>query len=381
MIIAAEASSVHYAQAVMRELRRKDEKFEFFGVGSRAMEKDGFKRIGNSEDMAVVGIVEVAKHYRRLKGIFDQLIAACDVEKPDAVLLLDYPDFNLRLGEKLKEKGVRVFYYISPQVWAWRQKRIHQIKRICECVFLIFPFEIEFYKLHNVTHEFVGHPLLDDLNEDYYATAAIQLRRQQFGVLPKEKILLLMPGSRFSEIERLFQFQLEVAAEICKRNPSVRIAIACAPSLKREDLTDRMENFKLPYLFLHENPNSMIALADAVLVASGTATLMVGLLEKPMVIIYRLAWLTGVVGGWLARHLKFFGLPNLVLNKNVVLELKQSEVKHSTVVRELEKLLLDPVARKSMIQELSQLKNKLGGRGANARVAQSLWEKVYSRNL
>lgn len=377
MIIAAEASSVHYALNVMRELRSFDSKFEFFGVGSTAMEKEGFTRLGKSEDMAVVGLVEVAKHYRRLKTIFDNLIEAARVEKPQAVLLLDYPDFNLRLGKVLKEQNIRIFYYISPQVWAWRQNRIHQIKAICECVFLIFPFEVDFYRRFDVPHEFVGHPLLDDLKDDYFSDASLMLRRQKFGILPKEKILLLMPGSRFSEIEKLFQFQLEVATKIVQKNQNVRIAIACAPSLRREDLTDRMDHFKLPYIFLHEDPNSMIAMGDVVLAASGTATLMVGLLQKPMVIIYKVAWLTGIIGGWLARHLKYFGLPNLVLDKKVVLELKQDEVQIKTVVQELEKLLFDEIARSKCIQELAQLKNHLGGRGANKCVAQFLWNRVY----
>lgn len=359
MIIAAEASSAHYALKLIKLWKKQQAQIEFFGVGTLEMENLGFKRIGRAEEMAVVGLVEVIKHFSHLKAVFNQLVEAAKTEKPDFVILMDYPDFNLRLAKKLKALDIKVFYYISPQVWAWRKSRIHDIKTYCEKVFLLFPFEKTFYDHFNVPNEFVGHPLIEDLDPSLFDQNLIQGHRQKFGIKNNEIVLALMPGSRFGEIERNFPVQLETAKIILRKHKNVRLSICVAPTLNREHLLPYLENFSFPYLLIKDNPNRMICMADLILVASGTATLMVGLLEKPMVIMYKVNWLTGVVGNWLV-NIKFFGLINLVLDKEVVPERKQEKADPRHLALLLEKYITDPDYKKSVIGQLKQTKKSLG---------------------
>ena len=376
LIIAAEASSTPYAEQVIEHLKKLDPNLKFFGIGSMSMEKKGFECLGYAEDLAVVGFLEVVKHYSKIKSVFDIVVAQANQRKPAVVLVLDYPGFNLRLAEKLQPQGHRIFYYISPQVWAWKQNRIFTIKKYIEKVFLIFPFERDFYIKHNAAYEFVGHPLLDDLKPDFFNMQKVNLRRQKYGIKNTDPVLLLMPGSRKSEIERHFQLQLDSAAVLLKKYPQMRLLIAGAPTLSREYLIEQMGDFKSPFILLHETPNEMISLADIVLASSGTATLMVALLEKPMVIMYKVNWLSGVIGRMLTKkNLPFFGLPNLILKERVVAELLQKEVTQSRIVFELEKLM-DDRYRQKVITDLKRIRILLGDSGASKRVADHLWQII-----
>jgi lipid-A-disaccharide synthase len=376
MIVAAEASSTHYAAQLMREWSKENSSNSanhyFFGVGSNEMESLGFNRIGKSEEMAVVGIAEIIEHYGFLKNIFYKLLAESEKNRPDIVILMDYPDFNLRLAKKLKEMGIKVFYYISPQVWAWRKNRIYDIKAYCEKVFLLFPFEKAFYDLYEVPNMFVGHPLLDDLNPDLLDSDKVFFQRSKYGISSKEKVLALMPGSRHSEVEQHFQIQQDVARKLMIKYPHLRLLICVAPPLSKEYILQKLENFNLPYILLKEDPNVMISMSDYVLVASGTATLMVGLLEKPMVIMYKMKWLTGLIGKMLIRNLKFFGLVNLILDEEVAPERKQKFANVNELTGLLEKFINDEDHVHQTKQKLKKLKTSLGDKGAASRVVRAL---------
>ncbi|MFZ3231367.1 MAG: lipid-A-disaccharide synthase [Pseudobdellovibrio sp.] len=372
MIIAAEASSAHYALKLMQHWKSEGKDFHYFGVGSEEMEQNGFERIGKSEEMAVVGVAEIFEQYSKLKIIFNQLVASAKDRKPKVVILMDYPEFNLMLSKKLFNLGIKVFYYISPQVWAWRKSRVEIIKKYCVNTFLLFPFEVDFYKSKNVPYEFVGHPLLDELDPDLYDQQKISARKEQFGITSNEKILALMPGSRRGELDQLLNIQLEVAKRLLKKYAHLRLMIFVAPSVKKEDMQNRLENFKSPYILIKDDPNKMICLADYLLVASGTATLMVGLLHKPMVIMYKMKWLTGIIANVVVRGVKFFGLVNLILGKEVVPERKQSEVNPDELFKLMDRFIADPAYYNSTVEELKKLSSYLGDRGATARVAKSL---------
>ncbi len=376
MIIAAEASSAHYAVKLMKEWKAQGRDIDFFGVGTLAMENLGFRRLGKAEEMAVVGIFEVAKHFSHLKNVFNKLVQAAMDEKPDFVILMDYPDFNLRLAKKLKGLNIKAFYYISPQVWAWRKSRIHDIKAYCEKVFLLFPFEKSFYDAHQVSNEFVGHPLLEDLTPSLLDPENNFYERQKYGIKKHEIVLALMPGSRHGEIERNFPLQLDAAKIILAKYPQVVLSICVAPTLTREHLLPYLENFGYSYIIIKDDPNRMIALSDIVLVASGTATLMVGLLAKPMVIMYKVNWLTGVVGSLLTRGLKFFGLINLVHDRRVVPECKQSETNPRNLAGHLEKYIIDSEYKNKVVQQLETTRDILAagetGLTATQKVVHSL---------
>ena len=372
MIIAAEASSAAYALKLIRHWKQQGRDYQFFGVGSEAMEKEGFERFGQSEQMAVVGVAEIAAHFKELRKIFNKLVEVAKERRPRVVILMDYPDFNLRLAEKLKAFDLKVFYYISPQIWAWRKSRVETIRRYCEKIFLLFPFEVEFYKSKNISYEFVGHPLLEDLDPQLVNPKWIQLQKEKYGVRSNEKILGLMPGSRRGELDQHFDIQLEVARRLLKKHEHLRLAILVAPTVSKEDMLRRLENFKSPYILLHDDPNRMISLTDYVLVASGTATLMVGLLQKPMVIMYRMKWLTGVIAKWLVRGVRFFGLVNLILGDEVVPERMQAAANPDELERLMDRYITDTEYCQSVIRQLQQLPHYLGEVGATGRVAKAL---------
>lgn len=379
MMVAAEASSATYALKLMKYWKENNIDVEIIGVGSKAMEDFGMRRLGKSEEMAVVGIAEVIAHYKDLKAVFERLVEETICIKPKFLLLMDYPDFNLKLAKTLKQKlgehGIKVFYYISPQVWAWRKGRIFDIKKYCDKVFLLFPFEKDFYEQHQVPYEFVGHPLLEDLDPKLLDQQQIELARGKYGITPKERVLALMPGSRKGEIELNFGVQLEVARALAKKYDFLRIMILVAPTLTKDYINDFVVeklDYKMPYILVQDDPNKMISLAHYVLATSGTATLMVGLLQKPMVIMYRLKWITGVIGKLLVRGIRFFGLVNLVMDEEVVPERLQSDADSDKLIPLLEKYINDEAHTQATIAKLAQLQFKLGDVGATERVGQAL---------
>lgn len=376
MIVAAEASSAHYALKLMQYWKKQGKDYEFFGVGSDDMEKEGFERFGKSEDMAVVGISEIAAHFSHLKSVFNTLVEQAKLRRPNVVIVMDYPEFNLYLSRKLHAMGLKIYYYISPQVWAWRKSRVETIKKFCQKAFLLFPFEVDFYESRQVPYEFVGHPLLDELDPDLLDPAKISFNREKYGVQKTEKILALMPGSRRSELDQHFDIQLEVAKRLLKKYDHLRLAIFVAPTIRKEQMIERLENFKSPYILLQDDPNKMISLADFVLVASGTATLMVGLLQKPMVIMYKMKWSTGIMAKILIRGVKFFGLVNLILGREVVPERMQSQANPDELFRLMDRYLSDEVYRLQVIEDLKKVPLHLGDKGATARVAKALEKEL-----
>jgi lipid-A-disaccharide synthase len=371
LIIAAEASSSLYAQRLLEFWQQSGREVSAFGIGSREMEKLGFECIGRSEEMAVVGLQEVIKHLPLIRRVYNSLLKACDERQPKFALLLDYPEFNLKIAKALKKRGIKVIYYISPQVWAWRTGRVNLIRRVVDRMLVLFPFEEPFYKGHNVASTFVGHPLLDELPPK--ATEAAQrLHRERNGIAQGELVLGLMPGSRHSEIQHHLKTQLETAALVVRKNPRVRVVLMVAPTLERAELRKAMGDVLFPIQIIKESPLDMISLADVILVASGTATLMVGLMEKPMVIMYRMNAVTAWIAKRLVTKTPFFGMVNLIMNRRVVPELFQEEANPERLASELLHFLNQPEELKKKSEELAALKDSLGSRGATTRVAEIL---------
>jgi lipid-A-disaccharide synthase len=378
LIVAAEASSVIYAQRLLEYWQAHGREVKAFGVGSREMEALGFERIGKAEEMAVVGAAEIISAYGRLKKVFDGLVAAAAARKPKVAIVMDYPEFNLMLSKRLHALGIPVVYYISPQVWAWRKGRVETIKKYCKKVFVLFPFEVKFYEAHNVPCEFVGHPILDELDDKLFDETYRKNHRNQCGIQDAEVVLGLMPGSRNLELKQHFDIQLEVARRLSKKHANLKIIIMVAPTFDKEKLEPYLENFRLPYMILKDDPARMIHLADYMLVASGTATLMVGLLQKPMVIMYRMKFMTGIFAKIFIRGVKFFGLINLILGREVCPERWQSGANPEELTRLLERYFVDPAYTAKVREDLKGLRQHLGDKGATARVAASLEEFFQS---
>ena len=378
LIVAAEASSVTYAQRLLEYWQTQGKQIQAFGVGSLEMEKLGFERIGKAEDMAVVGAAEIISAYSRLKKVFDDLVAAAATRRPKVVIVMDYPEFNLMLSKKMHALGIPVVYYISPQVWAWRKGRVKTIKKYCKKVFVLFPFEVPFYEEHQVPCEFVGHPILDELDPKLFDETYRKNHRNQCGIRDDEVVLGLMPGSRNLELQQHFQIQLEVARKLAKKYQNLKVLIMVAPTFDKEKLEPYLENFRLPYMIMKDEPARMVHLSDFVLVASGTATLMVGLLQKPMVIMYRMKFMTGLFARLFIRGVKYFGLVNLILGREICPERWQSEANPEVLFELMDRYFQDPQYATQVRSELAGLQQHLGDRGATRRVAESLEEFFIS---
>ncbi|MBO9666925.1 MAG: lipid-A-disaccharide synthase [Bdellovibrio sp.] len=375
MFVAAEASSVTYAQRILETWKKQGRNIHAFGVGSQDMENLGFERFGKSEEMAIVGAVEIINNYSLLKGVFDRLVEEAEKRRPKVVVVMDYPEFNLMLAKKLHAMGIPVVYYISPQVWAWRKGRVKTIQKYCKKVFVLFPFEVPFYEEHGVPVDFVGHPLLDELDERLIDDKEyLKTHRNQCGIRDDEIVLGLMPGSRRSELKMHLQIQLDAARILSKKYPNLKVVILTAPTFSKEHMQDLLEDFRLPYILLKDEPFRMIHLVDMMLVASGTATLQVGLLKKPMVIMYRMKWLTGVFAKLVVRGTKYFGLVNLILNKEAVPERFQSDVTPEKIAALLERYITEPEYKAQVVADLASLRSYLGDKGATQRVVKALDE-------
>lgn len=376
LIVAGEASSATYAQRLLQRWKSERRSFHAYGVGSRDMEGEGFECIGRSEDLAVVGITEVVKSFSKIKNAFDGIIERAKKDKPKFALLLDLPDFNLRLAKKLKALNIPIIYYISPQLWAWREGRIKIIKKCIDHVLVILPFEEEFYRKHGMPATFVGHPLLDEIRPELFDEKHREMERSRYGIKPDEVVLGLMPGSRRSEIEHHLSLELEIAKQLKQDIPNLKVMLLVAPTLDMESLKTKagakVSGLGYPLIFLKKDPFDMISLPDVILAVSGTATLMVGLMRKPMAIIYRASALTAWIGRRLVKPMKYFGLSNIILDRMQSKEFLQEAVTVSNLVAELKPLLLDRSLRRKHENDLSELSSKLGDKGATERVAKFL---------
>lgn len=375
LIVAAEASSCLYALRLLQHWKKHNISVEAFGIGDRAMEREGFECLGRAEDLAVVGFSEVISHWGVIKKAFYDNVEAVRTRRPDVVLLLDYPGFNLRFAKKVKEQfKVPVVYYISPQVWAWKTGRVKTIRQVVDKMLVVFPFETEFYARYGMQAEFVGHPLLDELDPRHLDESARAAHRARYGLAPEDVLLALMPGSRVSEIKHHLQVQLDAARELLKKFPHLKVALFVAPNFEKEQMQGWLEGLDFPLMLIKDEPFSMIDLADVVLCASGTATLMVGLLEKPMVIMYRMNRLTAFLAKRFVKSTKYFGLINLVLDQLAVNEVFQEQADAPHLVKELEPLIRDPKLREEQRARLKPAKDRLGSKGATERVARALDE-------
>lgn len=373
MIVAAEASAASYAVQLMRYFKSQHKEYQYFGVGSVEMESLGFERLGKAEDMAVVGASEIIEAYSHIKSVFNLLVEQATQRRPDVVILMDYPEFNLRLAKKLHELGLKVVYYVSPQIWAWRKGRVQLVKKYCQEIYLLFPFELEFYKKHDVPAVFVGHPALDELDPKYLDEKYILSKRRKMGLSDNDKVLALMPGSRKKELKNHMKLQLEVARDIKNNHePNLQIVVLVAQTLSKEEVQEAIGDVGCSYILIKDEPNEMICIADVVLAASGTATLMVGLLQKPMVIMYKMQWFTYFLAKAIVRGVKYFGLVNLIMDRLVVPELWQHQANPENLKKHVLRYFQDKEYYLKTKADLAQIQERLGSKGATERVAKAL---------
>ena len=371
LIVAAEASSVVYGQRLLEYWSDNAREVKVFGVGSRAMAEQGLEVLGYSEELGDFDFVDVLRHGAKVRRIFNSLVGTAKERRPQFALLLDYPHFNLRLAKKLKKLGIPVVYYISPEVWAWRRGRLQTIKKFVDKMLVIFPFELEIYKAKGIPVTFVGHPLLDEVDEKYFSKDYFNLNRSRYGVRPREKLLGLMPGSRYSELKFNLNTQIEVASQLVKEDPQLRVALLVAPPFDIDEIKEMLPRLNFSLIFLKAQPFEMIHMTDAILCSSGTATLLVGLMQKPLVIMYKLRRLTALFCKIFIK-VKYFGIVNYILDKEVGEEYFQERANIRNLVPATKKILYDESYIRSSLSDLKNLKNRLGDLGATSRVAKEL---------
>lgn len=351
-IIAGEASGDLHASNLMKELKVLDPQASFRCWGGDLMKEQGAALVKHYRDLAFMGFTEVLMNIRTIFKNIDLCKKDVMEDKPDVLILVDYPGFNLRIAEFAKKKGIKVFYYISPQVWAWKQSRVHKIKRIVDQMFVILPFEEDFYKKFDYKVHFVGHPLLD---------AVRNYSEKKNDLETSAKVIALLPGSRKQEISVVLPLMLEMQ----KYYPDHEFIIAGAPSQPAEYYADFTQNKKVRIVF--GQTYQLLQKAEAALVTSGTATLETALFSVPEVVCYK----GGAISYRIARNLikvKFISLVNLIMDKEIVKELIQHELNEINMKAELDKLL-HPATRQRLLNDYEELRTKLGGAGASKKAA------------
>jgi len=365
LIVAGEASGDLHGAHLVREMKALAPSLSFSGVGGQNLEAEGVRLIARSSEMAVVGLTEVFSKLRFIAGVYFRLRGMLRAEKPDLVILIDYPDFNLRLAAAARDAGVPVFYYISPQVWAWRKNRIHRIREVVDRMAVILPFEQDVYAQMGVHVDFVGHPLLDAVKRTRSREEALAA----FGLRDAWPIVALLPGSREKEVTTLLP-EMAGAAEILARDfPGAQFVLPRADTVDPALVQGILSRHRAAVRVLDGQMYDAVGLADAAMVASGTATLETALLETPMVIAYRISPLTAAVGKRFIR-VEHIGLVNLIAGKRLAPELVQEDASAPRLAAEIKALLSDRERRDAIRSELAGIRHKLGEPGAARRAAE-----------
>ncbi len=369
MIVTGEASGDLHGAKLILAAQQLDPQLRFCGVGGEKMAQAGCDILIPSSELAVMGLVEVVRHLQRIYKVFKQLKDLLfSANPPDVLILIDSPDFNLRLAKQAKKVGIPVLYYVSPQVWAWRKGRVRGISAVVDQLAAIFPFEPDCYRGCPIDVRYVGHPLLDGVGEQYDVDAYHQ-RYNLAPVTPTSPIIGLFPGSRENELKYSFPTIVATAQRIQETYPAAEFILPLAPGVDQTALSVTLDAAGVAVVFVCDDIYETAAACDVVLCVSGTVTLQVALVATPMVILYKAAPLTYIIGKHLVS-VEHFGLPNIVAGKTVVQEFLQDEANPDTLFAEVDSILSNEKYRQQMIDDLTAVKSKMGEPGCSSRVAQ-----------
>lgn len=356
-LVAGEASGDLHGANLMKALKEKDPKAEFRFFGGDKMFAEGGELVKHYADMAFMGFIEVVANIRTISRNLKSCKEDIIVWKPDVVILIDFPGFNLRIAEAAKKAGIMVCYYISPKVWAWNQKRVLRIKRVVDHLFCILPFEVDFYKKWNMQVDYVGNPLLDAISE-FKPDAAF---RKTYNISDK-KLIALLPGSRKQEISRLLPDMIAVA----QNWPDYEFVIAGAPSFKPGYYDQYINGTGIKLIF--NATYDLLTNAHAAIVTSGTATLETALFNVPQVVVYKSSGISMAIAKAVVK-VKYASLVNLVMDAEIIKELIQEKCNPQQIDKELDLIVNDPGNRNKMLENYRKLHNKMGKPGASARTA------------
>lgn len=364
MIIAGEPSGDLHGGQLVAELRKLRPDLEIFGVGGDRMREAGMELAYHVGDFSVMGFTEVLGHLPFIRQAMRRLAGMLRERRPDIVVLIDYPGFNLRFGAKARKAGAKVAYFISPQVWAWGRGRVRKIRRMVDKMLCILPFEEAFYKASGVPAVYVGNPLLDEAGPKISKEAFCR----KHGLSSAQPLVGLLPGSRAQEIGRILPVMLGACRLLGQNQPSLQFVLGLAPGASRETAEGVVRGFGLRVPAAEGQSRDLMAHSDLVLAASGTATLECGIIGTPMIIIYKTSWISYLLGRMLVK-VPYIGLVNLVAGKKLAPEFIQHEARPGAIFLMAQMLLAEGRPRQSVKDELAKIPGLLGEPGAARRAA------------
>lgn len=381
LIIAGEASGDLHGSNLIKALKEIDPALKFYGVGGEKMKGVGLSAIEESKNLAVVGISEVILKLGRLYAAFNKLKNTLDENRPDVIVLIDFPDFNLYFAKEAYKRGIPVIYYIGPQVWAWRRGRVKKIARLVDKMLVVFPFELDIYKKAGMDVDYVGHPLAGIVSCRLSKEDALSGLNMGHG-----PVLALLPGSRRHEVERLLPVMLEAAVIIKREIKDIQFILPLADTIEQTFIEEIISDFdkggqwgiKSVSHIVSDRLYEVLKASDAAIVASGTATLETALMEVPMVIVYKVSMLTSIIGRMLVG-VDYIGLPNIVAGKWVVPELVQENARPELIAKEILKFLGDRDTRNRVVSELKEIGKKLGSNDASKKAAEAIYVLIRSQ--
>jgi lipid-A-disaccharide synthase len=364
LLVAGEASGDVHGADLVRALRVSLPDASVFGLGGESLRAAGMETVADAADVATVGLTQAAGRLRVLWRAYRTLVRRLRDDPPDVCVLIDFPEFNLRLARRARAAGVPVVYYIGPQVWAWRRGRVRKIARRVDRLAVVFPFEPALYAGRLSSVEFVGHPLLDRIRVTHGREETLRAH----GLDPARRTVLVMPGSRPSEIEYLLPPLLDAVRTLGRELP-LQFALALAHTLSPNSVRDRVRAAGVDVTIVEGDTYNLVAAADLALVSSGTATLECALLERPMVIVYRLGPLSYGLGRLLVRGVDWIGMPNIVAGREIVPELLQRRANGPAIAAAARAILTDPARHARIVEDLREVRRRLGRGGAARRAA------------
>ncbi|MBN2373629.1 lipid-A-disaccharide synthase [bacterium] len=379
LVVAGEASGDLHGARLISEIKRLKSNIEFFGVGGEHIKAECDELLFDCSNLAVVGIIEVLTQIRSIRCCFRILKEFIKTQRPDLLILIDYPDFNLMLAKVAKKQGIRVIYYISPQVWAWRKGRVKLISRWVDKVLVIFPFEASFYKEALIDAEFVGHPLLDYVRPE----VSQESFKVKFGIHGGERIIALLPGSRKGEVTRLLPVMLDGAKRLGIERPGPwRFVLILASTIDRKMIDPLIEKLgkDLSITIVQAYTYEALKASELAFVASGTATLEAAIIGTPMVLVYKLSLLTYIIAR-IMINITAVGLVNIVAEEKIVPEFIQFDATGKNLADAAVRILDDPAMKQRMIQGMAKVRKALGEPGAASRAANSVMRFLETQRV
>lgn len=368
LIVAGEPSGDLHASRLVREIKSLDPSVVFMGIGGANMTLAGVRVFYRTDELAIVGVLDIFKHLKKIKEMFFLFLKELDKEKPSLAILVDYPGFNLLLLKELKKRKVRIVYYISPQLWAWGKNRVYKIKKYVDKMVVFFGFEGDFYKKHGVSAEVVGHPLLDIAKPSSKKEDILEGLRLD----AKRKTVLLLPGSREREVTALLPPMLSAMLKIHKKYGDLQIILARSQNLAPEMVEAHLRGLEIPCRIVENRGAELydyLSVSDLAIVASGTATLECAIMNVPMVIVYKISLLNAILMKPFIR-IRHIGLVNILAKKKIVPELIQFDATPNKIYKEALKILMNPSVSGGIKRDLNALRRSLGKEGASRRAAE-----------